>query len=81
MTDELQWVLREYGVAFAKVLTLARQCGLEWSTVERWVHALTIDGEGLPTDAEHMKAALQMAAEAFRNVLAMTHRAGVTAAA
>jgi len=81
VTDELRWVLREYGIAFATVLALAKQRGLDCLTVERWVHALTIEGQVLPTDADHMSAALQMAAQAFRNVVAMAHRVGVTAAA
>lgn len=81
VTGELRRVQREYGAAFATALALAKQRGLDCLTVERWIHALTIDGQTLPHDAEHMQAALQKAAQAFRDVVDVVHRIGLTACA
>ena len=79
--EELRRVQRDYGVAFANVLTLARQRGLDCPTVERLVHALSLDGQAAANDADHMLAALQRAALAFRQVVDAVHKAGLTAIA
>ena len=76
--EELRKVQRDYGAAFANVLTLAKQRGLDCRTVERLLHALTLDGQAVPNDADHMQAALQRAALAFRHLVDAVHRAGVT---
>ena len=40
--NELQRAHRDYGAAFADVLTLAKQYGLDFPTVERSLHVLTL---------------------------------------
>ncbi len=42
MMEELRRAQRDYATAFANVLALAKQCGLDHPTVERLLHALTL---------------------------------------
>ena len=79
--EELRTVQRTYGAAFANVLTVAKQQGLDCPTVERLLHALTLDDQLMPNDADHMQAALQRAALAFRQVVDVVHKIGVPAIA
>jgi hypothetical protein len=79
--EELRRVQRDYGAAFANVLALAKQRGLDCPTVERLLHALTFDGQAVPDEPDHLQAALQKAALAFRLVIDVVHKVGVTAIA
>ena len=107
MMEELRKAQRDYGAAFAKVLMLAKQSGLDHPTVERLLHALTLGPAAadicdqltpveslraarLDTDldrpvvsegGDHMQAALQRAALAFRHVVDAVHKVGVPATA
>jgi len=72
--EELRRVQRNYGVAYANVLALAKQHGLDCPTVERLVHALSLKGPAVPNDADHMQVALQRAALAFRQVVDAVHK-------
>ena len=81
MLEELRRVHQDYGVAFANVLRLAKQRGLDRPTVERRLHALTLDGQTPPNDTDHMYLALRNAALAFRQLLNAVHRVGLTATA
>ena len=79
--DELQRVQKDYGAAFAVVLALAKQRGLDCPTVEQMLHAMTLGGHGVADDADHMQAALQRAAGAFQQLVDAVHKAGVMALA
>lgn len=79
--EELRRVQRDYGAAFANLLTLAKQRGLDCPTVERLLHALILDGQPVPNDVDHLQVALRRAALAFRLVIDAVHKAGVTAIA
>jgi hypothetical protein len=79
--EELRTVQRNYGAAFANVLTVARQHGFDCPTVERLLHALTLDDQAVPDDADCLYAELQSAALAFRQVVDVVHRIGVPALA
>ena len=79
--EELRRVQRDYGVAFANVLALAKKHGLDCPTVERLVHALSLEGQAAPNDADHLLAALQRAALAFRLVVDAVRKTGVAAIA
>ena len=67
--EELRRVQRNYGVAFANVLTLAKQRGLDCPTVERLLQAAILDGQAVSNDVDHLQAALQTAALAYRQVV------------
>lgn len=79
--EELRTVQRNYGAAFADVLVVARQHGLDCPTVERLLHSLTLGEQSVLNDADRMQAALQRAALAFRQVVDAVHRIGVPAIA
>jgi len=110
MIEELRRAQRDYGAAYANVLMLAKQSGLDRPTVERLMHALTLgpsagvrrgepcpsfevtqdkrgvlrsvradrllDRQGGGQDGDHMQAALQRAALAFRQLIDMLHKLG-----
>ena len=72
--EELRRVQRDYGVAFANALTVAKQHGLDCPTVERLVHALSLEGQAMANEADQMQVALQRAALAFRQVVDAVHK-------
>jgi hypothetical protein len=79
--EELRTVQRNYGAAFANVLTVAREHGLDCPTVERLLHALTLGEPPASDDADCVQAALLRAAVAFRQVVDAVHKIGVAAIA
>ena len=79
--EELRRLQKNYGAAFANVLKLAKQHGLDCLTVERWLHAMTLSGISVPQEPAHMYSALQTAALAFRQVVNAVNRVGMSAIA
>ena len=81
LMEELRKAQRDYGAAFANVLTLAKQCGVDHRTAERLLHALTLERQVVPHAVDNLQAALQKAALAFQQVVDAMHKGGVAAIA
>ena len=79
--EELRRVQKDYGVAFANVLTVAKQRGVDCSTVEGWLYTLSLDCHAGAGDVDQLYAALRRAALAFRQLLEAVHKVGLTATA
>lgn len=79
--EELRRVQKDYGAAFAKALSLAKQRGVDCPTVERWLYALSLDGQAMPSEVDPMYAALRRSALAFQRVIEAVHKVGLTAIA
>jgi hypothetical protein len=79
--DELQRAQRDYGAAFANMLRMANQCGLDHPTVERLLHAPSLERQAVLHGVDHMQGALEGAAAAFQRVIDAVHKVGVRAVA
>lgn len=79
--EELRKLQKDYGAAFANVLTLAKQRGFDFRTAERLLSALIPDSRATSPEVDHLQSALGKAALAFQQVIEAVHKVGVPALA